>query len=560
MPENEPVPIPPSHEPIPTLHDFEPLLLAEAIVLRAAAEGGIAKVGYRRPRNATPDVRLRAEFLAFLARGGGEGARIAGGRLQILGACVVGRLDLSHCRVPVHLWLYRCVFAATPLLDGAHLTGSLSFPDSALPGLHGEALRIDGELAFNAGCSMHGELHLARAVIGRDLNCERMHLHPSDKFAGALPCRLVADGASIGGDVILSGGADAVGEVRLQSARIRGDLRASGARLRAELDAGGARGAALNLDRARVGGHVRLDAGFSAAGQVRLQRVRIGGDLDCSGADFDAVGDAGWGDTAAVLLDRAQIGGTLNLQQLQRPLEGTSLVDARAGMLLDDVQTWGAHHSLDGFAYTRFGTDAPTDATMRLGWLATQHVSHFGEEHRPEPWRRVIKVLRRMGRDESAAAVAIGRERHLRRSGLIGTSAPPAMRWLPRLGHALFGAFAGYGHRPLRLLLATGVLWLACAGVYWAAADNGLMAPTQPQSARSQAQLRPLAYSLDVLLPLVDLRQQRRWAPLVSDERPVSMAAAVQALTWFEALCGWLAMLTLLAIATGLTDRDRRHG
>jgi hypothetical protein len=534
------------------------LLLAELVVLRAAADGSIAKVGYRRPRNATPDVRLRAEFLAFLASGGGEGARVSGDRLQILGACVVGRLDLSHSRVPVSLWLYRCVFAAAPLLDGAHFTGSLSFPDSALPGLHAEAMHIDGELAFNAGCSMHGELHLARAIIGRDLNCERMHMRASDKFANTLPCCFVVDGARIGGDVILSGGVEAVGELRFQGARIHGDLLATGARLGAELDSSGTRGAALNLDRARIGGHVMLDAGFSAAGQVRFQRVRIGGDLDCSGADFDAVGDAGWGDDAAVLMDRAQIGGTLNLQKLQRPLEGTSLVDARVGMLLDDAQTWGTHHSLDGFTYTRFGADSPTDATMRLGWLATQRAGHFDKDYRPEPWRRVIKVLRRMGRDDSAAAVAIGRERHLRRSGLIGASAPPALRWLPRLGHALFGAFAGYGHRPLRLFLAAGALWLACAGVYWAAADNGLMAPTQPLPARSQAQLRPLAYSLDVMLPLVDLRQQRRWAPLATDDQLVSPAALVQVLTWFEALCGWLAALTLLAIATGLTDRDRR--
>ncbi len=558
MPENERVTSPTSHATAPTLQDFEPLLLAEAIVLRAAADGSIAKVGYRRPRNATPDVRLRAEFLAFLARGGGDGACVAGDRLQILGACIVGRLDLSHRCVPVSLWLYRCVFAAAPLLDGAHLTGSLSFPDSALPGLHAEALRIDGELAFNAGCSLHGELHLARAVIGRDLNCERMHLHASDKFANTLPCRLVADGAQIGGDVLVGGGADATGELRFQSARIRGDLRASGARLSADLDAGGARGAALNLDRARVGGHVLLDAGFSAAGQVRFQRVRIGGDLDCNGADFDAVGDAGWGNSAAVLLDRAQIGGTLKLQQLQRPLEGTSLADARVGMLLDDAQTWGAHHSLDGFAYTRFATDAPTDATMRLRWLATQRASHSDHDFRPEPWRRVIKVLRRMGRDDSAAEVAIGRERHLRRSGLVGLSAPAALRWLPRFGHALFGTFAGYGYRPLRVLLAASVLWLACAGVYWAAADNGLMAPTQPQPARSRAQLQPLAYSLDVLMPLIDLRQQRRWTPQANDDQLVNPAALVQALTWFEALCGWLATLTLLAIATGLTDRDRR--
>ena len=550
---------PPSHFTTPKLQDFEPLLPAEAILLRAAADGSIAKIGYRRPRNATPEVRLRAEFVAFLARGGGAGARVAGGLLQVLGACIVGRLDLSQRRVPVSLWMYRCVFAAAPQFGGAQIAGSLSFPDSALPGLHAEAARIDGELAFNAGCSLHGELNLARARIGRDLNCERMHLQASTRFPNALPCRLVADGAQIRGDVILSGGVDATGGLSFEGARIHGDLRASGARVSAGLDAGGTRGAALNLDRARIGGDVLLGAGFSAAGQVRLQRARIGGDLDCRGADFDAIGDAGWGDAAAVLLDRAQIGGALNLQQLLRPLEGSSLVDTRAGTLLDDAQTWGAHHSLDGFSYARFGATAPTDATMRLDWLATQRAGHFGNEFRPEPWQRVIKVLRRMGRDDHATEVAIGRERHLRRIGVIGGDAPGALRWLPRLGHTLFGVFAGYGHRPLRVLVGACVLWLACAGMYWAADENGLMATTQPQGTRSAVRLQPLAYSLDVRLPLIDLRQQRRWTPAVTDGSLASPAALVQALSWFEAACGWLATLALLAIATGLTDRDRRN-
>jgi hypothetical protein len=553
---------PPPHSTTSKLQDFEPLLPAEAILLRAAADGGIAKIGYQRPRNAAPELRLRAEFLAFLARGGSEGARVAGDRLQVLGACIVGRLDLSQRRVPVSLWMYRCLFAQAPQFDGAQIAGSLSFPDCALPGLHADAIRVDGELAFNAGCSVHGELNLARARIGRDLNCERMHLHASTRFAHALPCRLVADGAQIGGDVILSGGVDATGALGFEGARIHGGLHASGAHVSAGLDADGSRGAALNLDRARIGGDVLLGAGFSAAGQVRLLRTRIGGDLDCRGADFDAIGDAGWGDAAAVLLDRAQIGGVLNVQQLQRPLEGSSLVDARAGTLLDDAQTWGAHHSLDGFSYARFGATAPTDATMRLGWLATQRAGQFGNEFRPEPWQRVIKVLRRMGRDDHATEVAIGRERHLRRIGLIGRSAPASLRWLPRLGHALFGGLAGYGHRPLRVLVGAFVLWLACAGVYWAADENGIMAPTQPhpqpQSARSTVRLQPLAYSLDVLLPLIDLRQQRRWAPAITDAGITSPAALVQALSWFEAACGWFATLALLVIATGLTDRDRR--
>lgn len=474
------------------------MLLAELIVLRAAADGSIAKVGYRRPRNATPDVRLRAEFLAFLANGGGPGAPVAGGRLQVLGACIVGRLDLSHTRVPVSLWLYRCVFGTAPVFDGAHIAGSLNMPDTGLPGLHAEGTRIDGELALNAGCSVHGELNLARAVIGRHLNCERLHLRPSDKFANTLPCRFIAENAQVHGDLILSGGSDIVGELRLQDIRVRGDLRASGARLSAGLDANGARGIALNLDRARIGGHLLLDGGFSVAGQVRLQRARIGGNLDATGADFDAVGDAGWGDTAAVLLDRAKIGGALMLTQLLRPLEGTSLVDARVGTLLDDAMTWGTHHVLDGFAFKRFGGEAPTDATMRLGWLATQRASPFGDDYRPEPWRNVIKVLRRMGRDRSASEVAIGREDYLRHAGLIGLGMPAALRWLPRTGHALYGLLAGYGHRPLRLLAATGLVWLACT------------------------------------------------------------VAPIARLSGFEAAFGWFASFTLLWIASCVTDRDRR--
>ena len=550
---------PPPSSPRQTLPAFEPLWPAERVLLHAAVDGSIAKIGYRRPDHESgPDVQVRAEFLAFLALGGGANARISSNRLQVLGAVIVGRLDLRHQRVPVTLWFYRCVFSAAPQLAGANFNDSLSFRDCELPGLQAEGVRVAGELELNAGCNVRGELIVARARLARDLNLERLQLHSDPRSAEPDTCRLDADGMQTGGDVILSGGVQSAGEMNFTRARIRGDLRASGAHMSAALDAAGLRGAALILDRARVGGHVLLDGGFAAAGQVRFQRARIGGDLDCSGADFDVVGDASWGDAAAVLLDRAEIGGTLNLQHLQRPLEGSSLVDAHVGVLLDDPQTWGTQHSLEGFTYARFDPAAPTDPSMRLGWLATQRGEDAG--FRPDPWRRAIKVLRRMGQDDSAAEVAIGRERHLRRIGLIGLRTPAALRWLPRLGHALFGAFAGYGHRPLRVLAASGVLWLACAGAYWAAADSGLMQPTQASAANHATPFQPLIYSLDVLTPLVDLHQQRRWAPPVSDEdgllSPVSL---VLTLTWVEALCGWLAALTLAAIATGVTDRDRHR-
>ncbi|HET6598827.1 MAG TPA: hypothetical protein VFG60_02595, partial [Burkholderiaceae bacterium] len=399
----------------------------------------------RRPRTPSADVRLRAEFLGFLARGGGTDARIMGHRLQIVGACIVGRVDLTGATVPMSLWLYRCLLGAAPRLDGAHVMGSVSFADCAMPGLQAEGCRIDGDLALNAGCSIDGEIVLSRARIARDLNCERMHRGDSAPSEH----KFIADGARVGCDVILSPGFESVGEVRFMAAQIGGDLRASAARLTAAIDDTGGRGVALNLDRVRVGGSVRLDGGLAAAGQVRLQRARIEGDFDCTGAAFDVAGDASWGDhRATLLLDRACIGGALILRQLREPLQGASLADARVGTLIDDASTWGERHVLDGFCYSHLGADAPMDASMRLGWLERQDALLRGRAFRPGPWRRLIKVLHRMGDDPSARDVAIGRERHLRRAHLIGLGVPPGWRALVRLAHGLFGLFAGYGHRP----------------------------------------------------------------------------------------------------------------
>ena len=557
------------------LRDFEPLLPAEQIVLRAAAAGDIAKVGYRRPRAPNAGVRLRAAFLDFLARGGDDGAPVHGRRLQIMGAFIVGRIDLGCAGVPMSLWLYRCGFGAAPLLDGARVAGSVTFADCALPGLQAQACRIDGELALNAGCHIDGDVLLMHARVGRDLNCERMRLRGSDQTGSPSRYRFDAGSARIDGDVVLTDGFEAVGEVRFMAARIGGDFRAGSARLAADLDDAGARGVALDLDRARVGGSVRLDAGFSAAGQVRLQRARIDGDLDCSGAAFDAAGDASWGDnSAALLLDRARIGGSLNLRQLQGPLQGASLADARAGALLDDASTWGQHHVLDGFRYTRLASGAPTDAPARLDWLERQHAAHLGADFRPDPWRRLIQVLHRMGHGTSARDVAIGRERHLRRAGLIGLGAPPALRWLARLGHDMFGVLAGYGHRPLRLVASVGVVWLLCAGLYWGAAERGALAPSaalllaEPRLAQCRpactqlpltvAPFQPLLYSLDVLLPLVDLHQRRHWVPtrgaLWSEVEAWIGTPPLLLLVWAEALCGWIAALVLL---TSLAGRGR---
>ena len=116
-------------------------------------------------------------------------------------------------------------------------------------------------------------VRLARSTVGGDLNCGRLQLRSGERSELQVMQRLVADGARVAGDALLTDGFESDGDVRLVGVRVVGDLRASAARLSGHVNGDGKRGDALNLDGARVAGNVALDQGFSAAGAVRLKRV-----------------------------------------------------------------------------------------------------------------------------------------------------------------------------------------------------------------------------------------------------------------------------------------------
>lgn len=552
----------PSPSTLPFLQDLLPLRPAERLVLQAWADGDIAKLSYRRPGAPRADVTLRAAFLAGLARHGASAGE--GRRIEILGAWVQGRLNLVDAAVPTSLWFYRCVFDTTPWLDGARIVGSIGLPGCLLPGLRAEAATVEGDVSLGAGCTIRGSVRLARATIGRDLDCARLLLRAADPDPMFKRRPLVADGARIGGNVVLGDGFEAEGQVRLVGARIAGHLRVGRASIGGNLCPSGVRGAAFKLDGVRVAGSVFLDGGLAVAGRVRLQGAHIAGDLDCSGALFDKIGDASWDDAPGLLLDRAHIGGTLRLRGLRAPLRGASFADARVGALDDDVLTWGDRLVLDGFAYARLAPGAPADARFRRAWLMRQVPAHLGgADFRTGPWRRLIRVLRRQGHELSARELAIGREEHLRRIGRVGAAWPRPARALAPAVHRLFGVAAGYGHRPQRLLAGLAVVWLVCGLVFGSAAQDGAFVPRQapcaPDCAAAAAtDFRPFVYSLDLLLPIIDLQQEQGWAPAAARSPDESWHGILNLLAWLEPLLGAAACAALLAAWFGLTDRDRR--
>lgn len=70
--------------------------------------------------------------------------------------------------------------------------------------------------------------------------------------------------------------------------------------------------------------------------------------------------------------------------------------------------------------------------------------------------------------------------------------------------------------------------------------------------------LQPVLYSLDLILPLVDLQQDSAWSPIVSNEngKPLVWGHLLRALMWFEILFGWTMSLMLVAVLGRLVDKD----
>jgi len=321
----------------------------------------------------------------------------------------------------------------------------------------------------------------------------------------------------------------------------------------------------------------------------------------------------------ALTADHLHLGGALVFRSLAKPLAGVSLASARIGVLLDEPGAWGNQIVLDGFEYQSFGGEASTNAATRLAWLDKQPEEHSGlgkdgTLFRPQPWQQLRRVLEGMGHAEEARQVAIAQEERIRRADLVGRSPTDwgAWRRVPyrltgRAFHWSFGFLTGYGYRPIRLLTCFVAVWLICGALFWVAAlkfgvfgpsnplvfqnpnyaaclASGVTAPQERRASSGDAPeptrgagnwylcqqlpeeytgFSPLAYSLDVLLPFVDLQQQADWAPLtptplsspLDEFRRLGWKQVTRLIVWLETLFGWVTGLLLAAIVSGLAKR-----
>jgi hypothetical protein len=207
--------------------------------------------------------------------------------------------------------------------------------------------------------------------------------------------------------------------------------------------------------------------------------------------------------------------------------------------------------SIAGFEYQRFWTEREAepqlwDQTLRTAWRAKQRPLDAG------PYEHLAAVYRNRGMPQRAEAIQVALLRRER----------GAQRWQRRLLGRLWDLLTLYGFRPWRVVVLTAALILglsillsssttqdsmratgASGTVY--APDGPIDGPSKEPTCGGDVRcFRPVIYSIDIVIPLVDLGQRTTWRADPHDHP----GTAIEAIVTICTLLGW-ALSTLFALS-----------
>lgn len=284
---------------------------------------------------------MRPEFIRWLLIHASR-SETTGGGLRLRGVKIAGDMVLDGLKLDFPVLLSACAIDKVRLVDAGLST--LDLDGSHCKGIDGGRVSVDRGLLLGGGFRCDGRVYLPDASIQGDLNCDHGSFCNGDRVA------FVIDGARIGGRVFLRDGrfegavtaintrveggisaSDAVfdhpeqvavdfervrasGFISLANAQVRGRVRMPGAATGSELSLRGlsvseaGSDEALDLDRCTVGGRVVL-IGAQCSGPVVMRNADVAKTLECTGAQFDGLGDH------ALTAAGASIGGRMVLRE-----------------------------------------------------------------------------------------------------------------------------------------------------------------------------------------------------------------------------------------------------
>ncbi|MEU2058773.1 oxidoreductase [Streptomyces sp. NPDC013455] len=473
-----------------------------------------------------PERTVRARIVAWLLLDGPPALAGRVSALKLVGVRISDSLDLAGGQVTPYVELRGCRFDEEVRLPEARFT-TVRLVDCAVPRLEAARVHTEGDLHLPR-CRFRSGVRLTDAHIGTDLLLNQAIAH-RDRSGRSI----AADGMTVGQD-LQAEMLESHGEVSLRGAQIGVSLSLRGAKLANPYSRFALNAPQMTVERtlyltpAGVGSP--LLSGTTPARGTRIQRFECRG-----GVRLD---DGRFGD--AVDLERARFvladDQELSLRRVQtpelrflgdRPQRGKVVLSgARIVNLVDRASSWPEPGNLHmgGFAYESLVPKGPFPLTERLEWVAAATA-----EYAPEPYERLAAVLKAAGEDEDAREVLLAKQRRRRET-------------LP-----LTGKFWGYvqdlavayGYRPGRAAVWMTVLW-AAGTLTFAHADH------PPVNPGGHPVWSPALFTLDLLLPVIDLGQAGQW----------QLRGGWQWLAAVMILLGWILATTVAAGATRLLRRN----
>ena len=474
-----------------------------------------------------------------------------GGYLRLVGSRVKGTLAMERLKIGSDLVMDTNAELADVRLVAADIGGDLSMGAAHFSGpLNLEDIRVGSDLNMNNGATfasaslanariggylrlykarVAGELNLARVHVGADLLMNHQASFAAIGLAGAeIGGNLVLDQATVGGtlsaddlhvkgDLLMRDGA-VFARVDLPGADIGGDLVTSGALFQGAVDMAGI----------RIGRDLLLGQRTRFSRPVLLAFARVGTNLDLTDGEFGSLDLTG-----------ATIGAEIRLASRDRPTDKMrvpnwqpqsrlSLRNVTASALQDLPEAWPQQLDLEGFTYTRLGGYRGGEGSDIVKRAAGDFVDWLAKDpdYSPLPYTQLAGVLKQAGDVEKAKRILYaGRARQWQEA-----------RGLTKFWLSLHWAFTGFGYYP-----EVSGLWailLVLLGAW-------LFGRDRTSEIRFYSRAERLVYSLDMLLPIVQLRQHHYQFDLIGWPKFY---------LYFHKMMGYVLISFLVAALAGATS------
>jgi hypothetical protein len=304
-----------------------------------------------------------------------------------------------------------------------------------------------------------------------------------------------------------------VGPVVLRHGRIGGTVSFDGGQLHHPGQV------ALNADGVTVQGTVAI-RNLTCHGGIRMCTASIGGAVALGGTTLDNA------DGSALTMD-STYANEVWMTWAVAPRGVVSLINSRVSRLSDNPATWPEQLCLRGLTYETIEGRAaamPVSVAERLRWLRRDPRGFS-----PQPYEQLAAYYRRTGHDVEARRVLLAKQRERRRT----------LAWSGRFAGWLQDILVGYGYRNW---LAVGwflAFWIMGAALF-------TVHRPQPLLPGGTHEYNAAVYALDLLLPVVDLGQERAW----------SLAGQAQYAGYALSLAGWTLTAAIVAGLTRLFNRS----